>query len=360
MPGLTYSIADQNFEKTKSLGILNLSMRLLESMIASHAFDRLTVLSNSSIQLPSPGAHVQICTQDVALKGRLQRVWWDQCGVYQAAKALGNEWLFLPKGFASFVRRPPCRLAAYVHDTMFDYYAANFPGSAPAFENTYFDRSLRATLKYAEVIFTNSDFTRAELQRYGDARGITPPTMVTAGIGFVADALPVAVKKNQIIVLTSKWPHKRTRLAMDYISRWQSMIHYVGTVHWVGSIPDGSGLGGQANWIHHPRLPENEFRKLLGESRALLFFTNYEGFGMPPVEAMLGHTCPVYSDIPVTREVMQGMGQAFNNDDFESFSAAMNKALTCEAAQIHAWRNKLLETHDWNQVVSRIVNALNS
>ena len=63
---------------------------------------------------------------------------------------------------------------------------------------------------------------------------------------------------------------------------------------------------------------------------------------MPPVEAALAGACPVYSDIPVTREVMAGAGCSFLNDSYDSFADAMKKARTATPKEISDWADQLV------------------
>jgi glycosyltransferase involved in cell wall biosynthesis len=163
---------------------------------------------------------------------------------------------------------------------------------------------------------------------------------------------------NQIISLSATYPHKRTRLAVDYLSRWQRTTGYQGCVEWVGPLPAGTALPNFPNWKHHQRLPQDVYENKMKCSRVLIFFSDYEGFGMPPVEALLSGVCPVYSDIEATREVMAGTGCPFSNESYESFASAMESALSMPADQIETWKRVLADVHNWTRVRSRIVNAL--
>lgn len=358
MLNLTYSVADQNFAKTKSLGILNLSIQLARALAASRRLNRLTLLSNATIHCGIPKNEAQIRDYDFVIANKLARVFWDQWGVYRAAASVGNDWLFLPKGFASFTRKPPCRLAVYIHDTMLSHYEAHYPGRMPAFESWYFKASLKTTIQRADQIFTNSEFTRKEVLRFAESLGYPAPRITVAGIGFEAPATAPKAKKNQVVVLASAWPHKRTVLALEYADRWQKETHYEGKVLWVGALPEGSQFPSHPGWERHPRLAEDAFRTILDESRAVVFFSDYEGFGMPCVEAALSQTCPVFSDIPATREVMHGMGFAFQNSSYESFASAMDQALRCPESLLSQWREALLQTHCWEKVVETIADTL--
>ena len=355
---MTYSLADQDFDQTKSLGIFNLSMQLLENLAQRIQFGRLEVLSNSNLKgklrLPQ-GINIQCHNEAI---GRYGRAFWDQWGVYEAAKNSGNQWLFLPKGFSSFLRQPAFKLAVYAHDTIHDFYRINYPGIMPWPRIKYFTLCLRETLKHSDVIFTNSDFTKNELSRLAHGIKLRLPMIITAGIGFARSRDITPAKHDSLLLLTSAWPHKLTERAINFTERWQRQAGFSGEVKLVGSLPVGMHLPHLAGWRHYPRLPETVYRQFLAEARALLFFSAYEGFGMPPVEAMIAGACPVFSDLTVTREVMADRGFSFSNDSYESFAQSMDKALGVSEAQVQFWAKQLLERHNWDRVTERIVNGL--
>jgi len=356
---ITYSLADQQFQRTKSIGILNLSVQLAARLAKRPEFDRFTLLTNQTLegQLPIPATtRVQRC--DLAIGGRFRRLVWDQWSVYRAARQSGNPWLFLPKGFASFVRLCPVNLALYAHDAIHEYYQRHNPRGLPFLERLYFQKCVRAGLRYANVIFTNSDFTRRELERLARACRLPAPPLRTAGIGFSAPTAPVRTKQDRIVVLAGRWPHKRTDLAVEYLARWQRTSQFPGNMDWVGGLSGDLVLPDFSGWRRHSRLPESEYRQLMAQARALIYFSDYEGFGMPPVEAVLAGVCPVYSAIPATEEVMDGAGCSFSNQSYDTFSKALTQALAVAPSQIEAWAMELLRRHNWDAVAERVVSGL--
>jgi len=356
---LTYSLADQNFRQAKSLGVFNVSTQLLENLSLGNHFSRLDVFTNSTLadklQLSS-----RVATHDYneAIGNKLGRIIWDQWGVYAAAKRSGNKWLFLPKGFAPLLKPRGLKLVAYVHDAMHDFYRNNFPGVMPWFETAYFTKCLKETLKKADLIFTNSNFSKSELERLSSDFKLALPPVIVAGIGFTRPKEARSAERNSLILLTSAWPHKLTKQAIIFIERWQKETGFSGNIKLVGSLPAGISFPRFNNWQHYQRLSEAAYRQFLAESKILLFFSRYEGFGMPPVEAMIAGTCPVFSDLPVTREVMRGMGCSFLNDSYESFAQAMHSASRVPETQIQLWAEQLLECHNWDKVVERITGGL--
>jgi len=354
---LTVSLADQVFAQTKSVGIFNLSLGLIEHLSRRPELARLTVLANRSLTGRLP-ARIGVRWHDGPACGRLRRMFWDQWSVYAAAAATGNDWLFLPKGFASFLRPPPRRLAVYIHDAMHGFYRQHHPKAISRLELAYFSRSLQASLRHAQVCFTNTEFTAREVCRLALEAGGPAPRTVVAGIGFEQTEVLPGIGRGGLLVLASPFPHKRTALAVEWLARWQEQTGFSEELHWVGGLPNELAWPDRLNWRHHPRLPEGDFRERLSRARALVFFSDYEGFGMPPVEAALAGACPVLSDIPATREVMGDCGYSFNNISYESFWAALDSALKCPPQQIAAWADTLLARHNWTRVLDRFVAGL--
>ena len=300
---LTYSLADQEFFHTKSLGVWNVSTQLLGHLARHPEVQKLTVFTNhTQTSLPPFGAKATFEQHNAAVSRRWGRgwgrVWWDQWGVYSAAERSGNSWLFLPKGFSPIYRKCPVRLAAYVHDAMHDHYRTHkkaYNRSPLAREAGYFLASLRATLREAEVIFTNTDFTRSEVYRLASQWKLPTPNVITAGIGF--DDVYPRVKGNgqrkRIVVLAGPWPHKCTPLAVEWMQRWVGQRAFDGGVDWIGALPPGMSIAPRPGWKHHQRLSQNDYEQVFGHAAVVVYFSAYEGFGMPPVEGTLAGAAAV-------------------------------------------------------------------
>ena len=365
---LSYSLADQEFFHTKSLGVWNVSTQLLGHLARHPQVEKLTIFTNrTQTSLPPFGSKATFEQHNAAISRRWGRgwgrVWWDQWGVYSAAQRSGNSWLFLPKGYSPIYRKCPVRLAAYVHDAMHDHYLTHrkaYNRSPLAREAGYFLRSLRATLREAEIIFTNTDFTRSEVLRLADQWNLPAPNVVTAGIGF--EVFNPRINGNghrkRIVVLAGPWPHKCTPLAVEWMQRWVGLRAFAGGVDWIGAMPPGTSIAPRPGWKHHPRLSQNDYEQVLGHAAVVVYFSAYEGFGMPPVEGTLAGAAAVYSGLPAMREVMNGCGYSFNNDSFEEFAQRMDQALQTPAEQLGEWQRHLSARHSWKTIADRIASQL--
>jgi hypothetical protein len=182
---LIFSVADQPRTGGKSIGTLNNSLNLLRHLARTPGLDRITPLANHTLDGLLPTApHVHIRWHDAPTRGRLRRLWWDQVGLYAAARQAAGDWMFLPKGFTPLWGRPPCRLAVNVNDLMATYYKQHYPRGFPPVELAYFEQSLIATIRRAHLIVTISQFTADELARFADQHKLRLPRVLPIGIGF--------------------------------------------------------------------------------------------------------------------------------------------------------------------------------
>ncbi len=74
-------------------------------------------------------------------------------------------------------------------------------------------------------------------------------------------------------------------------------------------------------------VPDKDVVRLISGSKALVQPSLHEGFGMPPLEAMVGKTLAVVSDIPVLREVVGSAGIYFDPYNIDDIAKAINKAI---------------------------------
>jgi len=89
----------------------------------------------------------------------------------------------------------------------------------------------------------------------------------------------------------------------------------------LGELPDSIVLPG--------RLSDDDLAAVYSGSNGLVFCTEYEGFGLPPIEALACGAPVVSSRLPVLEEVLQGLpGVSFvDGDDVESWARGTEAVL---------------------------------
>ena len=358
MNALTVSLADQNALRTKSIGIYNFALRFARELHDGDECRELTLLANrfNRSDLPaSPRSGCEIIDCSFPTRNQVCRVLWDQALLSLYCR---GEWLFLPKGFAPVLAPLPARLAVYVHDVMGDFYRQHYPNYESGLESAYFNRSLVASLQRADIVFTNTEFSRGEIIAYARRRGIVPPRIEVIGYGF--DPAPTAddTRENRVVFFASKVPHKKTEMAVCYLEEWLKHSKFKGKVACVGILDEKIRRPEHPAFDWIGRLPPEDLKSLLRRSKVVLYTSEYEGFGMPPVEAVMAGACPVYSDIPPIREVMGEAGVPFANDSVDSFCEAMTTALQFRRRAIRDWGALLHERHQWPRVKERFFAGL--
>lgn len=349
-------MADQDFARTASTGIFNVSSGLLATLACEPGVELIVLARRHGLgALPEGVAARSYALPTWSLAGRIA---WDQWGVYRAAVAAGCEWLLLPKGYASFFTPCPVRLAVYLHDLIPLHIARNHPGAMSRWRVAYLERAIRASLQQAAVVYTNTEFTRGEILAWCAGVGVSPPPVVVAGYGF--DIAPVRREKEDVVVVFYRRdPHKLPEQTLAHVSRWAESDRFTGRIVAIGDRlhePARRGLGGQ--WDFVGRVSPTRCQEWMGRARVVVHFSEYEGFGMPPVEAVLAGTPPVYSRIGAMCEAMGDAGFAVPNGDAAAFARAMQEALACPERQVDAWAAALRQRHQWALVARRVREGL--
>lgn len=327
---IVYNLRDQDRLGTKSLGILHVSTRVLAALAADPRIEEVHVLANRSLAadlapLAKP-SHCFVHFSDTPAPRRWARLAWDHWHVAHSCDRLQPDWLLLPKGFAPLVRWPRCRVSAYVHDNVFGYYSRTRERPFPRGEAWLFKRMLQRTAGRANLVVTNSSFTADEFRR------AYSPSFPVVRIGA-----PVSAKSNRtsatqrspatLFLPTSPWPHKLTAQAIAWTARWAAENSFAGTIEGYGSLPAGVAWPADMQWIHHGRIEPVKLAELEACAGMLIYFSAYEGYGLPPVEALAAGRRAIASDIPALRETLPA-ACLFPNDNYAAFARALSTALT--------------------------------
>lgn len=343
--------------RTKSMGIFNVSIGLTRGLMECPDVSELHILGNEECvaAFSAIPAHVKLHLLDKKVPRRFSRVWWDQVGLCRVVRNIAPDWVILPKGVPPFF---PCfgraKMACYVHDVMWEHYeqrsAADRKGPFPWHELLYFrNLSLRA-MKYADLVLTHTQFNAERICYYEPSAKIS-----RVGIGF-DDTPPQRQEKEtryDVLTYASTFPHKCTPLTIERLSAWLKSRQDAAkiNVHVVGTLPAEIKLP-SSQWIHHDRIPYHELRQLMREKcRMGVYFSDYESYGMPPVECMRNGIPCVSSDIPPIRENVPSQ-YLFKNADEGDFIAKANAAYDGVNPFVCP------EFPTWNEVARRCVAAM--
>lgn len=250
----------------------------------------------------------------VAADGRRLAVqpddWWFTVELFSAAER---------RGFADFVARPPCRLAAMFHDAIpLRFPAITWPQSVQRHPDYM---TLLAGFDRVEAI---SEASRGELAAFWQEHALP----VRAQLGIIAlgadfDRAPRAVAVEQaparpaLLCVGIVEPRKNQGLLLDAAEAlWRAGVdfdlHVVGRVnpHFGASIErrlrETARAESRLHW--HGAADDAVLQRLYRDVTAVAFPTLAEGCGLPLLEALWRGTPCVCSDLPVLRENADGGG----------------------------------------------------
>lgn len=361
MPGvmrLLISLTDQSFGATKSPGIFNVSLGLARAFMRRTDLE-LHLLGNSEWReaLGALPPHAVMHGDRRPVPSGWRRVIWDQAGVVRAIGKIRPDWALFPKGFPPLLPlSSPVKLACYVHDIIWEYYESLSPEERnrsgtpfPMMQKLYFRRLALHALRHADLVLTSTQFNRERfLAREPKAR------VAPVGIGFSPAAEHAGGEGKDLLLFVSPFPHKLTRQAVAWLARWLDTPEADGVrVHAVGRLPDDlRGALPASRWEEHGRMKEEELDDLKRRRcRAALYFSAYEGYGMPPVECLrMGLPC-LASDIPPIRENVPERF-LFPNDNYDLFAQKLNDVLARpETGDVPLYPS-------WDDVAERCLHAM--
>jgi glycosyltransferase involved in cell wall biosynthesis len=215
------------------------------------------------------------------------------------------------------LERPPA--ATTVHDLQHELYPQFFGRAELAYRRVVYGW----TLKRSRIVIAISEHARQTLL---ERHGLDPERVRTIHLGLDHDRFSPDGRPREPLVLypANRWPHKnhdRLLEAFALVRRERPDLRLVltGAGHEGQDVPDWVESRGQVS--------DDELVELYRRAACLAFPSLYEGFGLPPLEAM-GCGCPVAvaraTSLP---EVCGDAAEYFDPESVEDMAAAIVRAL---------------------------------
>jgi len=216
----------------------------------------------------------------------------------------------------------------------------------------------RMALEKTDIIIANSEMTAGKVKEWLNRNNVF---VVHPGIDqALADSIPTIEKENQILYIGSLGKN------LDWIIKALSHLSKKPKFVICGEGKQKKHLQKLADQFNVPcdfkGTINNEEKWLeIKRSRALVFPTSFEGFGMPPAESLYCGVPCIASDIPVLREVYGDRLEYFVENDIIGLSKNIEKVIN----HSHLFEKKRLEGRDfiknnfsWNKSAERIEQIL--
>ncbi len=358
-------LSDLNRDKNDSHGIINYAVGLANALPGALADDEhLIIYANPAIARELTAlAEDQLTVRITPPPTPVRRIVGDHVLGVQRAAADGVQLLHFPKGFLPLVTPARMRVVATLHDDIPLMYArGDFGKEYASTKSHYFTFALRHTLRRADALVTVSDTSLGRFMDLAKENDITMPPAFVSHQGITLpteDPVPVADKKPILLHIGSNKPHKRSYEAVQF------MLEYARTrgddlqLTILGPLTRDAELllrGRAANRIKRT-LSGQELARLIRESRALVFNSEREGFGLPPVEAFALGTPAVYAQTDVMIEVLGDAPGSYGQGSYEGFARALDHALSLDTDDLAAIRTTVLTRYNWDAVARETAKA---
>lgn len=208
--------------------------------------------------------------------------------------------------------------------TVHDVQHLDLPHNFSHLERLYRRATYEAMAKAADLVITDSEFARHSII---DHLGVAPEKVRSIHLGFDASGFTPsdAPRENVLLYPARPYAHKNHRTLIDAVAllrRDDRDLRLVLTgegLERLGEVPD---------WVDRRGLITfDELKRLYQTSRLMVFPSLYEGFGLPPLEAMASG-CPVAaSSAGSIPEVVGDGAELFDPATPESVADGIRRAL---------------------------------
>ncbi len=303
-----------------------------------------------------------------ALPGRVRvvpgprGVIWEQLVLPRAAHEDALDVFFAPAYTAPLLVREPTVVT--IHDVSFVAHPEWFRTG----EGIRRRWLTRAAARRARAIVTVSDFSRREIidrlgvpdsrvhvVRHGVAattraeRANDEPMVLFVGSIFNRRHVP------DLIRAFGRLARERPDVSLEVVGDNRSHPHQD-----VARVIADEGLDGRARWRAY--VPDAELHRLYARAAAFAFLSEYEGFGLTPIEALAAGVPPVLLDTAVARETCRDAALYVALDDVAATARTLEQALFDAAtrARILAAAPAVLARYNWPRAARETLRILES
>ena len=286
---------------------------------------------------------------------------WEQFTLPRLAREAGADVLFAPAYTGPIASRIPMVLAVY--DVSF---AAHPEWFAPR-EGLRRRVLTGISARRAARVITSSEFSRREITRY---LRVDPARVDVAYPGVMTTALPVrgTGPDNLVLFVGSLFTRRHVGALIEGFARLarqqpDARLEIVGDNRTnprvdFGRLAAASGAGDRIAIRSY--VEDTVLAALYSRARAFAFLSEYEGFGLTPLEALAAGVPIVVLDTPIAREIYGDAALYIDTPDPALIQTALDRLLHDEAerACILAAAKTVLPRYSWNSCATTVLNAL--
>ncbi|MBT2500298.1 glycosyltransferase family 4 protein [Agromyces sp. ISL-38] len=296
---------------------------------------------------------------DSGVSGENRAAWarGELFSVARAARRHGADLVHCPANFGPMRSRVPVVL------TLHDLLAFRHPEYVPGGHSRIIRTMIRLAARAARRIITASEASRADIV---SLLGVSPEHVILTPLAGSTPAGVASARRldAQLLAVGNRMPHKGFETLLEALARIdperRPSLVITGS-HGedpLAPVVERLGLGDHVDlrgWLSGA-----ELERLYAESTALVFPTRFEGFGLPPLEAMT-RGCPVIvSDIPVMHEIAGDAAVYADPADPDAIARAIRSVLDSPAERKRMSRAGLARAaaYSWEKTAAATRRAL--
>ena len=328
----------------KSIGIYNVALSITQNLVLER--ERTEAIDVRESEIIVLGNAHNACDFDiegvnfVKVDGydpfnKIHCVLWELLGVSRVCKSLNADRVLFPRGFCALTH--PVKDIVLIHDLIPFHYDEKFPGVFGKAENAYIMNRLKASARSAEKIITISEASKKDIVKYCgvDTGKITVVHNACNAISFAEEKK--IQEKPYICAVTSGLPHKNARGILRSYQRYCEISDDPVELVVIG-IADTSMCDlsddVRARITCHKFIKNNDdMYRIISNSKAFLFLSVLEGFGLPPIEAMQLNVPVICSNVSSLPEVVGDAAVLVDPTDPNAVAEAMVHVICDKALQ---------------------------
>ena len=266
------------------------------------------------------------------------------------------------------------KLLVTIHDLVLDFYLKKKYHGYKLAELTklyYFRFIEKVAIKKAKIIFTNSVSLKSELLQKNSRANV----LVTGSGNLITPKeLIVRSKKNplQIYCIAGFYPHKGHAHVIRLMEALFLNYHIDAVLHFRGNPSDSKYFSSVKKMIeqspYHARILIDDFVKefsleeIYSNASFMILLSEYEGFGLPIIEAQALGIPVICSDIPVFRDISGGFACFVQLEDITYSAKTVQDFFNDEETQKINIKNGFenVKRFQWNKIAEQIFEAYKS
>ena len=275
------------------------------------------------------------------------------------ARREGVDVLHFPKGILplGLPRRRPA-LVTTVHDDIPMQYAESEAARKhlrARLRTTLIAKLFMRSLRRSDRVITISAASREALLARLHGAGRDIEVVGSAPALPPLDFVPKAERAPRILHLASPVPHKNTAFTIASARRYLDERAPELRLLLVGRLPDGVTVNDARIEQRDGPVTNAEMASLMATSRALLFISSTEGYGLPPVEAWAYGTPSLYDSSPSLEEMGADVPVRLQERTYEAFAAALDTILGLDDARLLELRDLVRSGAQRNDRSARVL-----